>query len=85
MADLPLEATIALAEVAGAIKDGLLAYGSAPGLVVMHQMMAAELTEVIGEKNAKKGRGRALGQLARQRYGLAYVGRPEPNSALRES
>ena len=75
MADLPLEATIALAEVAGAIKDGLLAYGSAPGLVVMHQMMAAELTEVIGEKNAKKGRGRALGQLARHHQGFGRARR----------
>ncbi len=53
LADLPLEATVALAEVAGAIKDGLLAFASATGLVVMHQMMAAELTEAIGEKHAK--------------------------------
>jgi putative transposase len=55
LADLPLEATVALAEVAGAIKDGLLAFASATGLVVMHQMMAAELTEAIGEKHAKIG------------------------------
>ena len=46
-------ATVALAEVAGAIKDGLLAIASATGLVVIHQMMAAELTEAIGEKHAK--------------------------------
>ncbi len=39
LADLPLEATVALADVAGAIKDGLLAFASATGLVVMHQMM----------------------------------------------
>ena len=53
LADLPLEATVALAEVAGAIKDGLLAFASATGLVVMRQMMAAELTEAIGQKHAK--------------------------------
>ena len=53
LADLPLEATVALAEVAGAIKDGLLAFASATGFVVMHQMMAAELAEVIGQKHAK--------------------------------
>ena len=41
LAELPLEATVALAEVAGAIKDGLLAFASATGLVVMHQMMEA--------------------------------------------
>jgi len=55
LADLPLEATVALADVAGAIKDGLLAFASATGLVVMHQMMEAELTEVIGHKHAKIG------------------------------
>jgi transposase-like protein len=55
LADLPLEATVALAEVAGAIKDGLLAFASATGFVVMHQMMQAELTEVIGEKHARIG------------------------------
>jgi transposase-like protein len=53
VADLPLEATVALAEVAGAIKDGLLAFASATGLVVMFQMMQAELTGRIGEKHAK--------------------------------
>jgi hypothetical protein len=55
LADLPLEATVALADVAGAIKDGLLALASATGFVVMHQMMQAELAEVIGEKHAKIG------------------------------
>lgn len=44
---------MALAEVAGAIKEGLLAFASATGLVVMDQMMRAELTERIGEKHAK--------------------------------
>jgi len=53
LAELPLEATVALSEVAGAIKDGLLAFASATGLVVMHQMMEAELTERIGVKHAK--------------------------------
>jgi transposase-like protein len=53
LAELPLEATVALAEVAGAIKDGLLAFASATGLLVMHQMMQAELTECIGEKHAR--------------------------------
>ena len=65
LADLPLEATVALAEVAGAIKDGLLAFASATGLVVMHQMMEAELTEAIGEKHAKIRRRRARRELAR--------------------
>ncbi|HEX9123114.1 MAG TPA: IS256 family transposase [Actinomycetota bacterium] len=50
---LPLEATIAMADVAGAIKDGLLAFASATGLVVMFKMMEAELTEMIGPKHAR--------------------------------
>ena len=53
LADLPLEATVALADVAGAIKDGLLAFASATGLVVLHQMMEAELAECIGPKHAR--------------------------------
>ena len=53
MADLPVEATVALAEVAGAIKDGLMAFASATGLVVMHQMMEAELESRIGPKHAR--------------------------------
>jgi putative transposase len=53
LADLPLEATVALADVAGAIKDGLLAFASATGLVVLHQMMESELAECIGPKHAR--------------------------------
>jgi transposase-like protein len=53
VADLPVEATVALAEVAGAIKDGLMAFASATGLVVMHQMMEAELEARIGPKHAR--------------------------------
>ena len=61
LADLPLEATVALAEVAGAIKDGLLAFSSAAGLVVMAQLMQTELTERIGKKHAKIGAGERTG------------------------
>jgi putative transposase len=53
VADLPVEATVALAEVAGAIRDGLMAFASATGLVVMHQMMEAELESRIGPKHAR--------------------------------
>ena len=53
LAGVPLEATVALADVAGTIKDGLLAFASASGLLVMHQMLEAELTELIGPKHAR--------------------------------
>ncbi|MGC9962959.1 MAG: IS256 family transposase [Acidimicrobiales bacterium] len=52
---LPEEVTVVLADVAGAIRDGLLAFASATGLLVMGQMMEAELTERIGPKHAKMG------------------------------
>jgi len=61
VADLPIEATVALAEVAGAIKDGLMAFASAIGLVVMHQMMEAELEGRIGPKHARIPAGERTG------------------------
>ena len=68
LADLPLEATVALAEVAGAIKDGLLAFASATGLVVMHQMMAGRADRGrSGAKHARIPAARARRELARQR------------------
>jgi putative transposase len=53
LAGLPLEATVALADVAGAVKDGLLGFCADVGLVVMRQLMEAELTRRIGPKHAK--------------------------------
>ncbi len=61
VADLPVEATVALADVAGAIKDGLLAFASAAGLVVIHQMMEAELEGRIGPKHARIPEGERMG------------------------
>ena len=52
-AGLSLEASVAVADVAGTIKDGLLAFASATGLVVMQQMLEAELTERLGPKHAR--------------------------------
>ncbi len=43
----------ALADVAGSIKDGLLAFASATGLLVMHQLLEAELAARIGPKHAR--------------------------------
>jgi transposase-like protein len=53
LADLPFEASIALADVGHAISEGLLAFTSAAGLLVVNQMMTAELTRAIGPKHAK--------------------------------
>lgn len=55
LAGLPLEATVAMADVAAAMREGLLAFSTAAGLVVMQQMLAAELAGVVGDKHAKLG------------------------------
>jgi hypothetical protein len=55
---LPEEVTLALAEVAGAMREGLLAFASATALAVLYQMMDAELSSRIGPKNAKLGSAR---------------------------
>lgn len=53
LAGLPLEATVAMADVAAAMREGLLAFSTAAGLVVMQQMLTEELASIVGEKHAK--------------------------------
>jgi len=50
-----LEATVAMADVAEAMRDGLLAFATSAGLVVMAQMLDAELAGIVGAKHAKLG------------------------------
>ena len=53
LAGLPLEATVALADLAAAVKDGLLGFCADVGLMVMRQVMDDELARRIGPKHAK--------------------------------
>ena len=53
LAGLPLEATVALGDVAGAVKEGLLGFCADVGLMVMAQMLDAEMTARVGPKHAK--------------------------------
>jgi transposase-like protein len=55
---LPLSATVAMADVAAAMKEGLLAFATSAGLVVMQQLLTAELASIVGEKHTKLGPGR---------------------------
>ncbi len=55
LADLPLEATVVMADVAAAMREGLLALAASAGLVVMQQMLTEELTAIVGAKHAKLG------------------------------
>ena len=55
---LPAEVSVVLADIAGVMREGLLALSTAAGLVVMRQMMEGELAGAIGAKHAKLGAGR---------------------------
>src|SRR5829696_6964529 len=52
---LPLQATVAMADVAAAMREGLLAFATSAGLVVMQQMLTEELAAIVGPKHAKLG------------------------------
>jgi transposase-like protein len=53
LAGVPLEATVSLADLAGAVKEGLLGFCADVGLMVMAQMLDAEMTARVGPKHAK--------------------------------
>src|SRR5437763_14956574 len=48
--DLPDRVTIAVCELAGAIKEGLLALSVGVGLAVVHELFEAEITRLAGPK-----------------------------------
>jgi putative transposase len=52
---LPLQATVAMADVGAAMREGLLAFATSAGLVVMQQMLTDELSAIVGPKHAKLG------------------------------
>jgi transposase-like protein len=53
LAGLPLDATVALADLAGVVKEGLLGFCADVGLMVMAQMLDAEMTARVGPKHAR--------------------------------
>lgn len=61
LAGLPFEATVAMADVADAMREGLLAFATSAGLVVMRQMLDAELAQIVGVKHAKLAAGERVG------------------------
>ncbi len=61
LAGLPVEATVAMADVAASIREGLLAFATSAGLVVMQQMLTGELTSIVGAKHAKLFDGERVG------------------------
>lgn len=73
--ELPEEVTIALADLAGAMREGLLAFASATGLAVLQKMMEAELTARIGPKHAKLGADRPGNWHGNTQGSLVFGGR----------
>ena len=74
LAGLPLEATVAMADVAAAMREGLLAFATSAGLVVMQQMLTAELTAKIGAKHAKLPAGERVGNWHGTTQGQVVLG-----------
>jgi len=56
--ELSEELRVSLAQVAGAARDGLLAMSATVGLMVMHEMMNAEMTAKVGAAKHAKVAGR---------------------------
>jgi putative transposase len=48
--DLPEEVRLAMTDIAGAAREGLLAMSVAPGMAVMAAMFEAEIAEACGPK-----------------------------------
>jgi putative transposase len=50
LAELPVEATIAMADVAGAIREGLMVFCCPAGLLAVSRIMSDEMTVKVGPK-----------------------------------
>lgn len=50
VAGVPAEVTVALDDIAGAIRDGQLAFSCSAGMMVIGQIMAEEVTAKVGPK-----------------------------------
>ena len=55
---VPAEATIALEEIAGSAREGLLALAVGAGLQVMQVLMEEQVTALCGPQQAQPGAGR---------------------------
>ena len=66
---------MSLAQVAGAARDRLLAMSATVGLMVMAEMMNAEMTREGRRREARQGGGPS-GELAWRRGGVGRVGWP---------
>lgn len=76
-AEVSGQATLDLADIAGAIREGLLALSCTAGLLVMHQMMENELTAKVGPKG-RHDAGRSATRHGRAQGSVVLGGRRVP-------
>ena len=81
LARLPLEATVAMADVAAAMREGLLAFATSAGLVVMCQMLDAELTGVVDAKHERPSVGERVGNWHGTTTRPSHLGCPQGERA----
>jgi putative transposase len=74
LAGLPLNATVAMDDVADAMREGLLAFSTAAGLVVMQQMLTDELASIVGAKHTKQPGGERVGNWHGSTNGQVVLG-----------
>jgi transposase-like protein len=72
--ELPESVQLALGDLAGAAKEGLLALSVGVGLGVVHELMAAEVDEVVGPKG-KHDPGRSAHRHGTERGSVTLGGR----------
>jgi putative transposase len=77
VADLPAEVRLALTDIAGAARDGLLAMSVAAGMAVMQAMFDAEVTAACGPKG-QHDPDRAATRHGRERGSVVLGGRRVP-------
>jgi putative transposase len=75
--DLPEEIALALTDIAGAAREGLLAMSVAAGMAVMAAMFEAEITEIAGLKG-KHNPGRAAVRHGTEKGSVTLGGRRMP-------
>jgi hypothetical protein len=74
LAGLSLSATVAMADVAESMREGLLAFATSAGLVVMQQLLTEELTSIVGAKHAKLPAGERVGNWHGSTTGQVVLG-----------
>ena len=74
VSDLPAEVQVALADIAGTAREGLLAMSVAAGMAVMQAMFEAEISAACGGEG--QARPEPRGDAARQRAWLGGAGWP---------